>query len=122
MDKEIKAKIRNLIYKTRVMTFAVSDNNIPWSSPVYFVFHNNKFYFFSNKNSRHIQYAKDKKTISASIFHDSDQLDLIYGVQMSGNLENVSRLDLYFLIVKKYVNKFKFFYQIIPMLLRREFK
>ena len=108
MDKEIIAKIKNLIYKTRVMTFAVSDNNIPWSSPVYFLFHNNKFYIFSNKNSRHIQYAKDKKIISASIFHDSDQLDLIYGVQMSGNLENVSRLDLYFLIERKYVNKFKF--------------
>ena len=108
MDKEIIEKNLNLIYKTRVMTLAVSDNNIPWSSPVYFVFHNNKFYFFSNKNSRHIQYAREKKTVSASIFHDSDQLDLIYGFQMRGVVEEVSKIDLYLLIVKKYVKKFNF--------------
>ncbi|MCD4720351.1 MAG: pyridoxamine 5'-phosphate oxidase family protein [Desulfobacula sp.] len=112
MEKEIKDKARRLINETRVMTLAVSDKDIPWSSPVYFVFHDNRFYFFSNENSRHIKYAKDQKIISASIFHDSDRIDRIFGFQMSGMLEKVSKKTLYFLIVKKYVTKFIFLKQI----------
>jgi uncharacterized protein YhbP (UPF0306 family) len=108
MEKEIKDKTNRLIYETRVMTLAVSDNDIPWSSPVYFVFHDNRFYFFSNENCRHIQYAKDQKSISASIFNDSDRMDQIFGFQMSGVLEKVSKKTLYLTIVKNYVTKFGF--------------
>ena len=108
MDKEIQQKISRLVNETRVMTIAVSDNNIPWSSPVYFVFYDNKFYFFSNENAKHIKYAKDKKIVSASIFQDSDQMDLIFGFQMSGVLEKASKKNLYLTIVKKYVAKFNF--------------
>ncbi|CCK82482.1 pyridoxamine 5'-phosphate oxidase family protein [Desulfobacula toluolica] len=108
MDKEIQNKTSRLINETRVMTLAVSDKDIPWSSPVYFVFHDNGFYFFSNENSRHIQYAKDQKNISASIFQDADRMDEIFGFQMSGKLEKVSKKTRYLVIVKKYVAKFNF--------------
>ncbi|WP_300457933.1 pyridoxamine 5'-phosphate oxidase family protein [Desulfobacula sp.] len=108
MDNTIQQKTRQLIQETRVMTLAVSDKDIPWSSPVYFVFHNNRFYFFSNETSRHIQCAKDQKVLSASIFQDSDRMDNIFGFQMSGVLENVSKTTVYLLIVKKYVAKFSF--------------
>jgi uncharacterized protein len=112
VNKEIKKRIKRLIDEARVMTIAVSDNDIPWSSPVYFVFHDNRFYFFSNENARHIKYAKDRKIVSASIFQDSDQMDLIFGFQMSGSLEKVSKRTLYLLIVKKYVAKFNFLKQV----------
>jgi len=112
MEKEIKKKTNCLVNRTRVMTLAVADQEIPWSSPVYFVYHNKTFYFFSNEHSRHIQYAKNQKLISASIFHDSDQIDEIFGFQMSGILEKVSRLSLYFTIVRKYVAKFSFLKQV----------
>ena len=112
MEKEIKDKARRLINETRVMTLAVSDRDIPWSAPVYFVFHGNRFYFFSNENSRHIEYAKDKKIISASIFQDSNQIDQIFGFQMSGILEKISKKILYLTIIKKYVAKFSFLKQI----------
>jgi len=112
MEKEILNKAIRLINETRVMTLAVSDNDIPWSSPVYFVFHDKQFYFFSNENSRHIQSAKNLKVISASIFHDSDLIDQIFGFQMSGKLEIVTKMALYLLIVKKYVSKFNFLEQI----------
>ena len=112
MKKEIKEKVQHLIKETRVMTFAVSNNNIPWSSPVYFVCHDNGFYFFSNENSRHIDYAKNQKVISASIFQDSDKIDQIFGFQMSGKLEKISQSPLYLLIVKKYIAKFNFLKQI----------
>jgi len=112
MEKEIEDKAKHLINETRVMTLAVSDKDIPWSAPVYFVFHDNRFYFFSNENSRHIEYAKDQKMISASIFQDSDRMDQIFGFQMSGLLEKVSKKILYLSIVKKYVAKFSFLKQI----------
>jgi uncharacterized protein len=112
MEQEIKEKAKGLLYDTRVMTLAVSENDIPWSSPVYFVFHDNRFYFFSNENSRHIQYAKDRKIVSASVFKDADHMDLIFGFQMSGHLEKVSEKILYLTIVKKYVGKFSFLKQI----------
>ncbi|MBT3175491.1 MAG: hypothetical protein HOG03_01340 [Desulfobacula sp.] len=112
MEKKIKDKARCLIHDTMVMTLAVSDKDIPWSSPVYFVFHGNRFYFFSNEKSRHIKYAKNQKIISASIFQDSDQMDLIFGFQMSGKLEKISKKALYMIVVKKYVTKFNFLKQI----------
>lgn len=108
MNKDIKEKITDLIHGTRVMTLAVSDNDVPWSSPVYFVFHDNKFYFFSNETSRHIKHANNKKNISISIFQDSDQMDLIFGFQMSGTVEKILKKRLYITIVKKYVSKFDF--------------
>lgn len=108
MEKELEEKSICLLRKTRVMTLAVSDAGIPWSSPVYFVFHDKGFYFFSNENSRHIEYAKHSKIIAASIFHDADQMDEIFGFQMSGRLEKISKMTLYLLMVKKYVAKFSF--------------
>ncbi len=111
-DKQIIEKSKHLINETRVMTLAVSENDIPWSSPVYFVFHDNKFYFFSNENSKHIQYAKDLKIISASIFQDSDRMDEIFGFQMAGMLKKVSKTAVYLKIVKKYVAKFSFLKQV----------
>ena len=111
MEKKIIEKIKHLIDETRVITLAVSDNDIPWSSPVYFVFHDNAFYFFSNENSRHIKYAQGDTEVSASIFQDSDKIDEIFGLQMSGKLEKISSPNLYFKIVKKYVAKFNFLRQ-----------
>lgn len=94
------------------MTLGVSDHDIPWSSPVYFVFHDQGFYFFSNENSRHIQAAQDSKPVSASLFHDADRMDQIFGFQMSGRIQAVTKMALYLLIVKKYVKKFSFLEQI----------
>ncbi len=113
MNREIKEKYHHLINVTRVMTLAVSNKDTPWSSPVYFVFHDNVFYFFSNKNSRHIKYAENKKNMAASIFQDSDKMDQIFGFQMSGKIEKISQSrPLYLLIVKNYIGKFNFLKQI----------
>ncbi len=104
----IKERITYLVEKTRVMTLAVSKNDIPWSSPVYFVFYNEKFYFFSNKNAKHIQQAALLKSVSASVFHDSDNMDEIFGLQMSGILEKVTSPGRYSIIVRHYLKKFEF--------------
>jgi hypothetical protein len=112
MEKELKKKTVCLINETRVMTLAVSRDDIPWSAPVYFVFHDNRFYFFSNEKSLHIQYAKNKHHVSASIFHDSDRIDQIFGLQMSGRIETISKIGLHLRVVQTYVAKFDFLKQL----------
>jgi len=111
-NNKIKEKTICLINETRVMSLAVSKDGIPWSSPVYFVFHDNGFYFFSNEKSRHIQDARDQKIVSASVFHDSDRMEKIFGLQMSGKIDAVTTAGLYITVVKKYVTKFSFLRQI----------
>ncbi len=108
MDAELKNKIYHLLNKKRVMTVGVSMNNIPWTSPVYFIFFEKHFYFFSNKNAKHIRYAGNNNLVSCAIFHDSDDLDQIFGLQMSGRLKKVPQTLLHIKLVKKYVKKFNF--------------
>lgn len=101
-------KIKHLVHEKRVMTIAVISHNIPWSSPVYFVFHDNAFYFFSNENSRHIINAMGETITAASIFHDSDTIDDIFGFQMKGKIEKITNLPLNIRIIRKYIEKFSF--------------
>jgi len=104
----IAEKVSNLICSTRVMTLAVSDNNTAWSSPVYFVFCSPKFYFFSSEKSRHVKWAEPCSKICVSIFHDSDSINEIFGVQMTGKLDCVSDHARYIRVTKAYTAKFSF--------------
>ncbi len=112
MEPQQMEKAKRLINETRVMTLSVCRNDIPWSSPVYFVFHDSNFYFFSNENSRHIRDGEDQRPVSASIFQDSDRMELIFGFQMSGKIQAISKMDVHLQIVQKYVSKFNFLKQI----------
>lgn len=101
-------KSRHLLEKTRVMTLAVTENDLPWSSPVYFVYYDRQFYFFSSKNSRHVKWAKKDTNTSVSVFNDSDNLDEIFGFQMTGKIRKVTSIAQYAIVVKAYVTKFYF--------------
>ena len=108
MDTQTIEKARHLIHKTRVMNLSVCQDGIPWSSPVYFVFHGYAFYFFSNANSKHIIEAKGQSKVAASIFHDSDQIERIFGFQMSGSISELTEKFQFIKLVKLYVAKFNF--------------
>jgi uncharacterized protein YhbP (UPF0306 family) len=112
MEPQQKEKAKRLIHETRVMTLSVCRDDIPWSAPVYFVFHDFGFYFFSNENSRHVKDAEGMRPVSASIFQDSDQMEEIFGFQMAGRIEAISKMDAQLRIIKKYVSKFNFLQQI----------
>ena len=60
-----------------------------WSAPVYYIYKNRAFWFFSSPDSRHIIGAKhsSEMMVAASIFVDNDQFDRIKGVQMRGKIE-----------------------------------
>jgi hypothetical protein len=112
MEPQQKEKARRLIHETRVMTLSVCRDDIPWSAPVYFVFHDPGFYFFSNENSRHVIDAEGMRPVSVSIFQDSDRMEEIFGFQMAGRTKPVSKPDVHLRVVKKYVSKFNFLQQI----------
>ncbi len=109
---EPREKARRLIHETRVMTLSVCRDDVPWSAPVYFVFYDPGFYFFSNENSRHIKDAEDQRPVSASIFQDSDRMEEIFGFQMAGRVGPVSKPDVHLRVVQKYVSKFSFLEQL----------
>jgi len=121
MESQQMEKAKRLINETRVMTLSVCRNDIPWSSPVYFVFLTDGFYFFSNENSSHIKDAEGQRQVAGSIFQDSDRMDLIFGFQMAGRIKAISKMDLHLQVVQKYVSKFNFLKQLFgPQILENK--
>ncbi|MCP4119646.1 MAG: hypothetical protein GY737_30450 [Desulfobacteraceae bacterium] len=91
----------------RVMTLATGDSRGCWSAPVYYLYKNQGFYFFSSSDSRHIRDAIGREGgCAASVFHDSDEVKELRGLQMQGRIEpvamNVEALAAAGAYVKKY--------------------
>jgi uncharacterized protein YhbP (UPF0306 family) len=95
-----------LIYTSKVMSLAVTCNGAAWSAPVYYLFDDKQFYFFSNPKSSHIQGGEDKMS-AASIFKDDDDIKNLEGIQMSGNIikSKLNRRAIF--MAKKYCSHFK---------------
>ncbi|MGE4520525.1 MAG: hypothetical protein AB7E04_13580 [Desulfobacteraceae bacterium] len=94
-----------LVTAEKTMNICVIENNLPWCSPVYFVF-DEKFYFFSSPQSIHILYGVDKK-VSCSVFCDGNETKKIKGAQMRGRIlkPGFKESSKAFL---KYIKKFPF--------------
>jgi len=75
-----------LIHDTRVMTLSTRDDGGSWAAPVYYLFRDSSFYFFSNPGARHILEGEGR-TGAASIFKDSAQFSQLRGIQMSGRID-----------------------------------
>ncbi len=112
MDMQTMEKAKHLIQATRVMVLGVDCPEGPWCAPVYFVYLDGLFYFFSNDQSRHVMAAEDRSPVSATVFQDGDRMDAIFGLQMSGSVRIVSGLNEYLRVVRRYVAKFNFLKQI----------
>lgn len=67
------------------MTLATQSQYSAWSAPVYYLFINQRFYFFSNPDSRHVKEG-ESKVCGASIFRDNPSFDNLKGIQMSGQI------------------------------------
>lgn len=100
-------RLQHLLNTSRVMTLAVSDMGDSWASPVYFVYLHSRFYFFSSPLSRHIRYAADHQVVGAAVFHDSDGMTNIFGLQMSGRIQRIP-VKSSFRIIQAYIEKFDF--------------
>jgi len=97
---------QELIENSKVMIVATCDSDGPWSAPVYYVFKDHGFYFFSNPDARHIKMSENQVS-SASIFRDDPCFSNLQGIQMSGNIQKASLDAKALAIAKKYCRRFK---------------
>ena len=98
----------DLIHQESTMTLATAQDNATWAAPVYYVFHDCVFYFFSKPQSRHILQAATNDSVSAAIHAFADTWQGIKGIQMSGHIRNVRPGITDIAPIKAYLKKFPF--------------
>ncbi|MCK5311716.1 MAG: hypothetical protein KAJ62_06380 [Desulfobacteraceae bacterium] len=99
----------------RVLTLATYLKQETWAAPVYYVFSNRNFYFFSNPDSRHIKEALysqgSENKVAASVFSDDTDFKNIKGLQMQGKIVKVENKKDAVLRAMEYINKYKINYK-----------
>lgn len=103
-----------LIDGASTLVLATCDTTGPWSAPVYYVFADGMFYFFSSPESRHIRQASASETAAASIFHQADAWQTIRGLQMQGSIAGVDQLATAAAIIAAYLKRFPFTRSFFP--------
>ncbi len=89
------------------MTLATEGSQGCWAAPVYYLYKNGGFYFFSSPGSRHIRDGENLESgCAASIYHDSDEIKELRGLQMQGRIEPVSMNVEALAAAGAYVKKF----------------
>jgi hypothetical protein len=104
----LKALARGLIQAQNTMTVATAQAHVAWAAPVYYVFSNTCFYFFSDPMSRHVVESLASGQAASAIYASGASWEEIRGIQMSGSIESISvgfeALD----VVRAYLKKFSF--------------
>ena len=80
-----------LINTSRVMTLGTAGAGPAecWTAPVYYLFADRVFYFFSSPDARHIREGING-TAGASVFRDAADATQLRGLQMSGRIAGCS--------------------------------
>ena len=107
-ENEIRAEATlalRLIETQRTLVLATADPG-PWPAPVYYVYRNQSFYFFSSPRSRHIIAALTTNCCAGAIYRDSDNWRDIEGLQMEGRLKAVQPGIEAVAVLASYVKKF----------------
>jgi uncharacterized protein YhbP (UPF0306 family) len=90
------------------MTLATAGALGPWAAPVYYIFLEPAFYFFSHPSSRHIEESLQSRRTSAAIHAQVFGWQDIRGIQMSGAVEAVSPGPGALRAIRSYLGKFPF--------------
>ncbi|MEH0022299.1 MAG: pyridoxamine 5'-phosphate oxidase family protein [Desulfobacter sp.] len=89
---EARKRCLSMISHAKVMTIGTG-GNAPWTAPVYYLYRDRFFYFFSSPESRHIRMGKDTPC-AAAIFRDDPEMvpdmSALQGLQMSGRIDACS--------------------------------
>ena len=111
-NPDIKQAAMAIIESQHVMTIASADNGSPWAAPVYYIFYDGSFYFFSKPDSRHITDTMNKGKAAASIHADSSGWADIRGIQMSGVISAAGINRTSGNAFKNYIKRFNFISEI----------
>jgi len=97
-----------LIERQKTLVLATSTNDRSWATPVYFVYLQPVFFFFSSPKSRHMEDAMANQKTAACLFSDSDQWEQIEGLQMIGQIAAVKNKSEMIKATAGYLAKFPF--------------
>ena len=84
--EKVAVRAVGLISSQNTMTLATSAGESAWAAPVYYVYENCAFYFFSDPESRHVREGLHAGDSSAAIHTPSTGWRDICGIQMSGKI------------------------------------
>jgi len=105
-DEELKDLALALIAQNKTMTLATAKGGEAWAAPVYYVFFNSSFYFFSAPDSRHIQESSQSHQASAAIHAAARTWREIRGIQMAGPIQPVPPGSEAFQVFGAYLKRF----------------
>jgi len=103
-----------LIESEYTLTLATNGDDGPWSAPVYYLFSNHSFYFFSSVSSRHVQQALDSDQAAASLYHQSAAWQDIRGIQMVGRVKEVRSMSTSAKIIARFLKRYPFVRNFFP--------
>jgi len=87
-------RFKRILENNNYMVLATSSDNVPWSTPVFFVFDKDyNFYWYSRKQTRHSQNISRNSNISAVIFGVGNS-DEGFGVYLEGKAREVEENEL----------------------------
>lgn len=95
-----------LIERQKTLVLATSEENHPWAAPVYYVYIEPAFYFFSSPRSKHIVQALKNSVNSAAVFSDAEQWQQLEGIQMKGRLREIRKKMERITVTTRYLRKF----------------
>jgi len=110
-----QAEVHAFLAQNNFMNISTSRDGLPWCASVYYVHKKNRFFFFSNRNSRHIQHAAANPRAAANVSRGAEGWREIQGVQMSGLIEPVSSLEEKAQAISAYLKKFPFVKELINL-------
>jgi uncharacterized protein YhbP (UPF0306 family) len=94
------------IRRQRTMVLATSQQDRPWSAPVFYIYFSLRFFFFSSPRSLHVRQMLTSGLTAASIYADGERLDQLEGIQMSGGVEHITTSLLKLSVTSRYLIKF----------------
>ncbi len=86
-------KIATFIAKHHVMSLATSVDNRPYSTPLFYAYHEEKNYFIfaSDSNTKHMLDIAQNCAVSASIYLETKQISKIEGLQICGVISSADK-------------------------------
>lgn len=87
---ELRVLALELINSGTTITLATCEQNTSWAAPVYYVFQDGGFFFFSKPDARHIKEALATGNAAAAIHAYAESWQDIRGLQMSGVIKKCS--------------------------------
>jgi len=109
-----KDAARQLIHGESTLTLATAGEKGIWSAPVYYVYLNGSFFFFSSPHSRHIRQALASGQAAASLFFRADAWETIRGIQMQGTVRPIRNPALSLEVIAAYLKRFPFTRDFFP--------